>query len=48
MGNQIDEHFLQIIYQQDLADWAEDINHYLQAEDTSAAMLDTAYHFWLH
>jgi len=28
-GNEINRHFLQIIYQHNLSDWAEDINHYL-------------------
>jgi hypothetical protein len=31
IGNQINEHFLGIIYQHDLSDWATDINHYLAA-----------------
>jgi len=33
MGNQINQHFLQHIYQHDLSDWADDINHYLQTKD---------------
>jgi hypothetical protein len=32
-GNEINEHFLSIIYQHDLSDWADDINHYLQTKD---------------
>jgi len=31
IGNQINEHFLSIIYQHNLSDWAADINHYLAA-----------------
>jgi hypothetical protein len=31
MGNQINQHFLQIIYRHNLSDWADDINHYLAA-----------------
>lgn len=31
LGNEINRHFLQIIYQHDLSDWADDINHYLAA-----------------
>ena len=30
LGNEINEHFLQIIYRHDLADWAEDINRYIK------------------
>jgi hypothetical protein len=33
MGNQINQHFLQHIYRNDLSDWADDINHYLQTKD---------------
>jgi len=33
LGNEINEHFLQIIYRHDLSDWAEDINHYLKTQE---------------